>query len=74
MVTALASAVNLGVIPGWEKLTESDVLEIAYKSDESFSDSSNDGISSSDNETDEAAVVDAVINDDSDEEEDVLYQ
>jgi len=39
-------------------LTESEVLEIVYKSDESFSDSSNDYVSSSSNETDDAAVVD----------------
>jgi len=43
-------------------LTESDVLEIVYKSDISFSGSSNDSISSSDNETDDEAVADAVIN------------
>jgi hypothetical protein len=54
-------------------LTERDILEIVYKSDESFSVSSNDSISSSDNETEEAAVADAVINDDSDDEE-ILYQ
>ena len=42
-------------------LTYSDKLEIVFKSDKSFSDSSNDSISSSDNETDEAAVADAVM-------------
>jgi hypothetical protein len=36
-------------------LTESDVLEIVYKSDASLSDSSNDSISSSNKETDKAA-------------------
>jgi hypothetical protein len=55
-------------------LTESDVLEIVYKWGESFSDSSNDSISSSDSETDEAAVADAVINDDSDDKEEILHQ
>ena len=55
-------------------LTESDMLEIVYKSDKSFSDNSNDSISSSDNETDNAAVADAVINDDSDDEEEILHQ
>jgi hypothetical protein len=54
-------------------LTESDILEIVYKSDKSFSDSSNDSISSSDNKTDKAAVTDAVINDDSDDDEEILY-
>jgi len=55
-------------------LTESDMLEIVYKSDESFSDNSNDSISSSDNETDDTVVADAVINDDSDEEEEIAHQ
>jgi len=50
-------------------LTESDLLEIMYKSGESFSDSSNDSVSSSDKETEDTAVASAVINDDSDEEE-----
>jgi len=36
-------------------LTESDMLEIVYKSDASVSDNSNGSISSSNNETDEAA-------------------
>jgi hypothetical protein len=35
------------------------MLEIVYKSDKRFSDSSNDSISNSDNETDEAAVADS---------------
>jgi len=55
-------------------LTESDMQEIVYKSGESFSDSSNDSISSSDNETDEAAVADTVINDESDDEEEIMHQ
>jgi len=53
-------------------LTESDMPEIVYKSEESFSDSSNDSIS--DNETDDAVVADAVINDDSDDEEEISHQ
>jgi hypothetical protein len=54
-------------------LTESEVPEIVYKSDESFSDSSNDIVGSSGNETDDAAVVDEVINDKSDDEEEILH-
>lgn len=53
-------------------LTESEVLEIVQKSDESFSYSNNNSVSSSSNETDDAAVVDAVINDESDDEEEIL--
>jgi len=54
-------------------LTESEAIEIVYKSDNSFSDSSNDCVSSSGNETDDAAVVDAVINDKSDDDEEILH-
>jgi hypothetical protein len=50
-------------------LTGSEVLEIVNKSDESFSDNSNDCVSSSGNVTDDVDVVDAVINDESDEDE-----
>jgi hypothetical protein len=50
-------------------LTESVVLETVYKSDESFRNSSNDSVSSSDNETDDTAVADAVINDNSGDED-----
>jgi hypothetical protein len=50
-------------------LTDSEVLEIVYNSDESFSDSSGDSVSSSDNEIDDIAVADAIINDDSGDEE-----
>jgi hypothetical protein len=45
-----------------------------YKSDESFSDSSNDNLSSSDNEIDDVAVAHAIIIDDSRDEEEVLHQ
>ena len=55
-------------------LTESEMLEIVYKSDESFSDSSNDSGSSSDNEIDDVALADAVINDDSVDEDEMLHQ
>jgi len=40
--------------------TGSEVLEIVYNSDESFSDSSSDSVSSSDNEIDDMAVADAL--------------
>jgi len=40
-------------------LTESEMLEIMYNSDESFSDSSIDNVSSSDNDNDDIAVTDA---------------
>jgi hypothetical protein len=55
-------------------LTENDMLEIGYKSDKRFSDISNDSVSSSDNETDDAAVADSVTNDDSDDEEEISHQ
>jgi len=45
------------------------VLEIVCNSDESFSDISTESGSSSDNEIDDVAVADAVINDNSDDEE-----
>jgi hypothetical protein len=56
-----------------EVLTPSEVLEIVYNSDESLSDSSSDSVSSSDNETDDIAVADAIINDDSGDEEEILH-
>jgi hypothetical protein len=46
-------------------LTESEFLEIVYNSDESLTDISSDGVSSGHNETDDIAVADAIINDDS---------
>jgi len=55
-------------------LTDSEVLEIVYNSDESFSDSRNDSVSSSDNEIDNITVADAIINDDSGDEEEILHQ
>jgi len=44
-------------------LTDSKVLEIVYNSDESFSDSSTDSVGSSDNEIDDIAVADTIMND-----------
>jgi len=55
-------------------LTDSELLEIVYNSDKSFSDSTSDSVSSSDNETDNIAVADAIINDDSGDEEEILYR
>jgi len=55
-------------------LTGSEVLEIVYNSDESFSDSSSDSVSCSDNGIDEIAVADAIINDDSGDDEELLHQ
>jgi len=54
-------------------LTDSEVLEIVYNSDESLSGSSSDNVSSSDNELDDIAVADAIINDDSGDEEEILH-
>ena len=45
-----------------------------YNSDESLSDSSSDSVSSSDNEIDDIAVADAIINDDSGDEEELLHR
>ena len=44
-----------------------------YDSDDSFTDSSSDSVSSSDNETDDIALTDAIINDDSSDEEEILH-
>jgi len=55
-------------------LTDSEVLEIVYNSDGSLSDSSSNSVSSSDNEIDDIAVADAVINDDSGDEEEILHR
>jgi len=57
-----------------EILITSDVLEIVYKSDESVSDSSSDSVSSNVNETDDIAVEDASINDESGDEEEILHR
>jgi len=45
-----------------------------YNSDESFSDSSSDSVCSSDNEIDDIAVADTVINYDSGDEEEILHR
>ena len=50
------------------------MLEIVYSSDESLSDSSSESVSSSDNEIDDIAVADAIINDDSGDEEEILHR
>jgi hypothetical protein len=55
-------------------LTDSEVLETVYKLDESFRNSSNDSVRSSDNEIGDTAVADAVINDNSGDEEETLHQ
>ena len=55
-------------------LTDSEVLEVVYSSDESLSDSSSESISSSDNEIDDTAVADAIINDESGYEEEILHR
>ena len=57
-----------------EVLTVNDVLEIVYNSDESLSDSNSDSVNSSDNEIDDTAVADAIINDDIDNEEEILHR
>ena len=54
-------------------LTDSEVLAVVYNSDESFSDSSSDSVSSSDNEIVDITVADAIINDDSGDEEEILH-
>ena len=53
-------------------LTDSEVLEIVYNSDESFNDSSSDSVSRSDNEIDDIDVADAIVNGDSGVEEEIL--
>jgi hypothetical protein len=55
-------------------LTDSEVPEVVYKSDESFSGSSNDSVSSSDNEINDVAIADAVINDNSGDKGEILHQ
>jgi len=57
-----------------EVLTPTEVLEIVYNSDESLSDSSSDSVSSSDNEIDDIAIADAIINDDSGDEKEILHR
>jgi len=57
-----------------EVLTPTEVLEIVYNSDESLSDSSSDSVSGSDNEIDDIAIADPIINDDSGDEEEILHR
>jgi len=54
-------------------LTDSEVLEIVYDSDESFINNNSDSVSSSDNEIDDIPVADAIINDDNGDEEDIFH-
>lgn len=54
-------------------LTESEVLQTVYISQERFCDISINSVSSSGNETDDTALVDEVINDESDDEEEILH-
>ena len=54
-------------------LTDSEVLEIVYNSDESFIDNNSDNVSSSDNEVDDLPVADAIINYDSGDEEEIFH-
>jgi hypothetical protein len=57
-----------------EVLIPSEVLEIVYNSDENLSDSNSDSVSSSDNETDDIVVADAIIHDDNGDEEEILHR
>ena len=50
------------------------IPETVYKSDGSSSDSSNDSINSSNNESDDTALASAVINDNSEDQEEILHQ
>ena len=50
------------------------MLENVYSSDESLSYSNTESVSSSDNEIDDIAVADAIINDDSGDEEEILHR
>jgi hypothetical protein len=49
------------------------VLEIVYNSDESINDSNSDSVSSSNNEINDIAVADSIIND-SDDKEEILHR
>ena len=78
-VSAVRPPDGSGVITGGIEisrpvLTDSEVLEIVYESDESFIDSNSESVSSSDNETDDIPVTDAIINDDSGDEEEILHR
>ena len=61
----LGSDTTEAIVVAKKLLTDSEVLEIVYSSNESLSDSSSESVSSSDNEIDDIAVADAIINDDS---------
>jgi hypothetical protein len=51
-----------------KSLTDSEMLEIVYKSDKSFS------VSSSDNDSDDITLADVIINDDRGDEEHILHR
>jgi len=55
-------------------LTDGEVLEIVYNTDKSLSDSNNDSVCRIDTEIDDIAVADAIINDDSGDEEEILHR
>ena len=55
-------------------LTDSEVLEIVYDSDESFIDSNSKSVSSSYNEIEDIPVADVIINDDSGDEEEIFHR
>jgi len=61
--------ITLGIAMARPVLTDSEVLEIVFDSDESFTDSKSDSVSSGDNENDTMPGADVITNDDSDEEE-----
>jgi len=57
--------ITWGIAMARPVLTDSEMLEIVYDSDESFIDRNSDSVSSSDFEIDDIPVADAIINDDS---------
>jgi len=57
-----------------KKFTVSVAMEIVYSSDESLSDSNSESVSSSGNEIDDIDVADAIINDDSGDEDEILHR
>jgi len=69
-----SGVITWGIAMARTILTDSEVLEIVYDSDESFVDSNSESVSSSDNETDDIPVTDAIINDDSVDEEEIFHR
>jgi len=68
-----SGVITWGIAMARPILTDSEVLEIVYDLDESFVDSNSESVSSSDNETDDIPVADAIINDDSGDEEEIFH-